>query len=56
MLHASINSTYSSAWSGTFPTLEVMTDPLHVQLVATSVIALVLIIVTRGRRACPPPA
>jgi len=49
ILHAGINSTYSSVWSEIFPTLDVMTDPLHVQLIATSVIALILIIATRGR-------
>ena len=48
-LHAGVNSTYSSVWSEIFPTLDVMRDPLHVQLIATTVVALVLIIATRGR-------
>ena len=49
MLHAGINTTYSSVWGEIFPTLDVVRDPLHVQLVATTVVALVLLVVTRGR-------
>jgi membrane protease YdiL (CAAX protease family) len=49
ILHAGINTTYSSVWTQIFPTLDLNRDPLHVQLIATTVIALVLIIVTRGR-------
>lgn len=49
MLHAGINTTYSSVWSQIFPTLDLNRDPLHVQLIATTVVAVVLIIVTRGR-------
>ena len=49
ILHAGINTTYSSVWTQIFPTLDLNRDPLHVQLIATTVIALVLIIATRGR-------
>lgn len=49
ILHAGINSTYSSVWSQIFPTLDVIRDPLHVQLIATTVVALVLTVATRGR-------
>ena len=49
ILHAGINTTYSSVWSEIFPTLDVVRDPLHVQLIATTVFALVLLVVTRGR-------
>ncbi len=58
VLHASINATYSSVWSDIFPTLDVVRDPLHVQLIATTVVALVLLVVTRGRLGlrAPEPA
>ena len=49
ILHAGINTTYSSVWTQIFPTLDLNRDPLHVQLIATTAIALVLIIVTSGR-------
>jgi membrane protease YdiL (CAAX protease family) len=49
VLHASVNATYSSVWSDIFPTLDVDRDPLHVQLIATTAVALVLLVATRGR-------
>ena len=49
ILHSGINSTYSSVWTQIFPTLDPIHDPLHVQLIATSVVALVLIVATRGK-------
>jgi CAAX protease family protein len=49
ILHTGITTTYSSVWTQIFPTLDVIGNPLHVQLIATTVIAPELIIVTRGR-------
>lgn len=49
VLHASINATYSSVWSDIFPTLNLATDPAHVQLIAFTAVALVLLVATRGR-------
>lgn len=46
ILHAGINTTYSSVWSQVFPTLDIHRDPLHVQLIANAV---VLLVATRGR-------
>jgi membrane protease YdiL (CAAX protease family) len=49
LLHASINSTYSLVWPQMFPTLDIKRDTLHAQLIASTVVAVVLIIATRGR-------
>jgi membrane protease YdiL (CAAX protease family) len=49
VLHASINATYSLVWSQMFPTLNINRDTLHAQLIASIVVALVLIAATRGR-------
>jgi membrane protease YdiL (CAAX protease family) len=60
ILHASINATYSLVWSAVFPTLNVNRDPLITQLIASTVVALILIVATRGRlglrRPAPEPA
>jgi membrane protease YdiL (CAAX protease family) len=48
ILHASINSTYTLVWSQMFPTLTVH-DTMHAQLIASVVVALVLLAATRGR-------
>jgi membrane protease YdiL (CAAX protease family) len=49
VLHASINATYSLVWPAVFPTLNVNTDPLITQLIASTALALILIVATRGR-------
>jgi membrane protease YdiL (CAAX protease family) len=49
VLHASINTTYSLVWSEVFPTLDLTRDTLHVQLIASTAVALLLIVATRGR-------
>ncbi|MGC4806755.1 CPBP family intramembrane glutamic endopeptidase [Micromonospora sp. DT233] len=49
LLHAGINSTYSLVWPQMFPTLNGNTDTLHVQLIGSTVVALVLIVATRGK-------
>ena len=49
VLHASINATYSLVWPTVFPTLDIKSDSLLVQLIASTAVALILIVVTRGR-------
>jgi membrane protease YdiL (CAAX protease family) len=49
VLHASINATYSLVWPEVFPTLNSSKDTINAQLIAGTVVALVLIIATRGR-------
>jgi membrane protease YdiL (CAAX protease family) len=49
ILHASINTTYSLVWPQVFPTLDATRDTLHAQLIGSTVVALLLIIATRGR-------
>lgn len=49
LLHASINTTFSQAWPAMFPTLDPFRDSLHVQLVASLVVAALLLVSTRGQ-------
>lgn len=49
ILHAGINSTYSLVWHEVFPTLDPVRDPLHTQLICSTVLALILIVATRGK-------
>jgi uncharacterized protein len=64
LLHASINATFTLLWPLVFPTLDAEHDVLHTQLIASTLIALALVVVTRGRlglgiekgRATPPAA
>ncbi|GMA86917.1 hypothetical protein GCM10025868_21670 [Angustibacter aerolatus] len=49
VLHAGINTTYSIVWPAVFPTLDPTRDTLHTQVVATTLLALVLVVATRGR-------
>jgi membrane protease YdiL (CAAX protease family) len=49
VLHAGINTTYSLVWHDVFPTLDMYRDPLHAQLIASTAIALLLVVATRGR-------
>jgi membrane protease YdiL (CAAX protease family) len=49
LLHASINTTYSSVWSQVFPTLDLNHDTMHAQLLAGAVVGLVVLAATRGR-------
>lgn len=48
ILHASINTTYTLVWGQVFPTLT-RQDTMHAQLVASVLVALVLVAATRGR-------
>ena len=56
VLHAGINTTYSLVWHDVFPNLNPYTYPLHAQLVASTAVALLLIIATRGNLGLTPPA
>ncbi|MGC9671161.1 CPBP family intramembrane glutamic endopeptidase [Planosporangium sp. 12N6] len=49
VLHAGINTTYSLVWPHVFPTLDRTRDPLLAQLIGSTVVALMLIVATRGR-------
>jgi membrane protease YdiL (CAAX protease family) len=49
LLHASINTTYSSIWVQLFPTLNERQDAMHAQLLAGTVLGLVVLAATRGR-------
>ncbi|GAA0229077.1 CPBP family intramembrane glutamic endopeptidase [Cryptosporangium japonicum] len=49
LLHALINSTYSLVWPEMFPRLNDDKDTLHGLLIVTTIAAIVLIVVTRGR-------
>jgi len=49
VLHASINATYSLVWPAVFPTLDIFRDSLITQLIASTAVALILIVATRGR-------
>ncbi|WP_320064380.1 CPBP family intramembrane glutamic endopeptidase [Micromonospora sp. RTGN7] len=49
LLHAGINTTYTLVWSEVFPNLDPTADTLHVQLIGSTVVALLLIVATRGR-------
>ena len=53
LLHAGINSTYTLLWPAIFPALDGDQDTLVVQLFATTVATLVLIVATRGRLGAP---
>ncbi|NAZ75492.1 CPBP family intramembrane metalloprotease [Kineococcus sp. T13] len=53
LLHAGINSTYTLLWPAVFPRLDGDTDAFVVQLIATTVVTAVLIVVTRGRLGAP---
>lgn len=49
LLHAGVNSTFSLLWPAMFPAMDLETTSITVQLIASSLAALVLIVVTRGR-------
>jgi membrane protease YdiL (CAAX protease family) len=49
VLHAGINATYSLVWPAVFPTLDINRDSLAVQLIASTAVAVILIVATRGR-------
>lgn len=53
LLHAGINSTYTLLWPAIFPALDGNQDTLVVQLFATTVATLVLVVATRGRLGAP---
>ncbi|HEX3792338.1 MAG TPA: type II CAAX endopeptidase family protein [Pseudonocardiaceae bacterium] len=48
ILHTSVNTFFSVAWSGIFPTLS-SRDTSHVLLISSTAVAIVLLIATRGR-------
>ncbi len=52
ILHASINTTYTLVWSQLFPTLH-RADSMHAQIIASTVVAVVLVVATRGRLGAP---
>ncbi|MGW4101821.1 CPBP family intramembrane glutamic endopeptidase [Streptomyces sp. NPDC004976] len=55
VLHTSVNNFFSVAWSDMFPSLSFRyTD--HAFLVSSVVVAVVLLVATRGRLGCPPEA
>lgn len=61
LLHASINSTYSLVWPALFPSFTAAGLTYTVQLIATTIVTLVLLAATRGRlglraTAAPSPA
>lgn len=49
LLHTSVNNFFSLAWPGMFPTIDPQRGSIHVQLIASGVVAAVLLIATRGR-------
>jgi membrane protease YdiL (CAAX protease family) len=55
VLHAGINTTYSLVWPAVFPALNPVRDTLHAQLIGSVVVALVLVVATRGRLGLTPP-
>jgi membrane protease YdiL (CAAX protease family) len=55
LLHTSVNTFFSFAWSEMFPSLGVH-DTANAFLLASSLVALVLLIATRGRLGYRPPA
>jgi membrane protease YdiL (CAAX protease family) len=55
LLHTSVNNFFSIAWSEMFPTMSIQ-DTSHAFLLGSSVIALVLLVVTRGRLGYRPSA
>ena len=55
LLHTSVNTFFSVTWAGMFPTFDPGRDSAHVQLLASTVVAVVLLVATRGRLGYPPP-
>jgi membrane protease YdiL (CAAX protease family) len=53
LLHASINTMFSGAWPAVFPGLDWKHAPVHILLMATVVVATVLLVATRGRLGLP---
>jgi membrane protease YdiL (CAAX protease family) len=53
LLHASINTMFSGAWPAVFPGLDWKHAPVHILLMATVVVAAVLLVATRGRLGLP---
>jgi membrane protease YdiL (CAAX protease family) len=49
LLHTSVNNFFSLAWPGMFPTIDPQRGSIHVQLIASGVVAAVLLLATRGR-------
>jgi membrane protease YdiL (CAAX protease family) len=49
LLHTSVNNFFSVAWPAMFPAIDPHLGSMHVQLIASTVIAAVLLIATRGR-------
>jgi membrane protease YdiL (CAAX protease family) len=49
LLHANVNTVFSLGWPALFPALDAFHDSLHVLLIACALIAVPLIVATRGR-------
>ncbi len=49
LLHAGVNSTYTLVWPQVYRNLDHSSDALHAQLVASLVVAAVVVVATRGR-------
>lgn len=49
IFHASINTTFSSVWSAVFPGMDLQRDPLHATVLAATIVAVLVIVKTRGR-------
>ncbi|WP_336029035.1 CPBP family intramembrane glutamic endopeptidase [Geodermatophilus sp. FMUSA9-8] len=56
VLHASINSTYTLVWPVAFPHLDFHLDTALTMLLASTAVAAVLLLATRGRLGLPAPA
>lgn len=48
LLHCSVNNTFSTVWSGMYPGLT-QQDSTHVFLISSTIVAVILLIATRGR-------
>jgi membrane protease YdiL (CAAX protease family) len=56
ILHTSVNNFFSVAWVAIFPAIDFHHDTTHILLIASTVVAIVVIAATRGRLGYAPPS
>lgn len=56
LMHTSVNNFFSTVWTAIFPSIDLETGSTHVFLIASTVVAVILLVATRGRLGYRRPA